>query len=215
MKLRSGISLLILVLFTIASCSGDDAPAHDTIITGNTEFVDFFEAYDPPRRGTLAQEFRNSQRNTKVFTDSLDLDEDGFYDLKTEYIFTKTISGDTSVVTRIIPLHEDMFFLGDTVHFGGNAYWEQRIYEEGKTVNSGSNFWQTQPESGHPYDFDYWLKFESSGFIDDLTKFPENPEGYLIFRLLSQNETRIGWLKIRLTHPGRVPEIENVGFRQF
>lgn len=214
MKLRSVISLL-LVLFMAVSCSGDDTPAHDTIITGNTEFVDFFEAYTPPRRGALAQEFRNSQRNTKVFTDSLDVDEDGLYDLKKEYIFTKTISGDTSVTTRMIPLHEDMFFLGDTIHFGGNPYWEQRIYEEGKTVSSGSDFWQTRPESGHAYDFDYWLKFESNGFTDELTKFPEHAEGYLIFKLLSGSETRIGWLKIRLAHPGRVPEIENLAFRQF
>ncbi|MCE7993173.1 MAG: hypothetical protein HEP71_14400 [Roseivirga sp.] len=215
MKLGSGITLLLVVLFMTVSCSGDDAPSQDTIITGNTEFVDLFEVFNPPRRGTLSEEFRSSQRNTKVFADSLDLDGNGIYDLKTEYIFAKSISGDTTVVTRMIQLHENMFFLGDTVRFGGQIYWEQRIYEEGKTVGSGTDFWESRPESGHPYDFDYWLKFESSGFIDDLTKFPESRQGYLVFKLLSGNETLIGWLKIKLALPGRVPEIEEIGYRLF
>lgn len=49
MNLRSGISILSMVLLvTIAACSGDDTPSANTLIIGDRSTVDFFQAFTPP-----------------------------------------------------------------------------------------------------------------------------------------------------------------------
>lgn len=204
----------MVLLVTITACSGDDTPAN-TVFTGNTELLDFYEEFTPPRRGTKTEEYRSSTQNSKVFEDSIDIDRDGLYDFRVKYFLTKRIDGDTSVTTLMGPLHENMFFLGDTVMFDNMQYWDQRVYQAGKEVNTDTNFWETKAPSGYLYSFDYWLKFQGGGFIDELTKFPAVPEGYIAFKLYSGEKTILGWYKVRLAHPGRVPEIESIGYRQF
>lgn len=215
MKVRSGILLLLIVLLTtVLHCSGDDEPG-DRVVTGNSELLDFHEEFSPPRRGTQTEEYRNATQNTKIFKDSLDIDSNGQYDLMIKYLFAKRIHGDTIVATTIGPLHQDMFLLGDTVIYGGISYWDQRVYDAGKAITRDTDFWDTDPNTTLLYDFDYWFKSEGSGFMDDLTKFSQVPEGYIVFKLETGDQIRLGWFKIRLAHPGRVPEIEEIGYKLF
>lgn len=215
MKVRSGISLFLMVLLTtVLHCSVDDKPG-DRAVTGNSQLLDFHEEFTPPRRGAQTEEYRNTTQNTRIFKDSLDIDGNGQYDLMIKYLFAEKIHGDTTVITSIEPLHQDIFLLGDTVIFGGISYWDQRVYDEGKTITRDTDFRDTNPNTTFLYDFDYWFKNEGSGFIDDLTKFPQVPEGYVAFKLETGDEIRLGWFKIRLAHPGRVPEIEEIGYRLF
>lgn len=215
MNLRSGISILSMVLLvTLASCSGDDGPADDIVITGNSELLDFFEEFNPPRRGARADEQRSSGYNSKFFTDSLDFNKDGIYDLKTWYFIERRISGDSTVVTRIGPMHENAFIMGDTVRFGGVDYWVPRIFVEGETATADTGLWETINLNVDLYLFDYWRKVAGSGSsVDMLSEFPEDREGYVIFKVYNNGQTLIGWLKLRLALPGRFPEIEQMGYR--